>query len=80
MPLGVAVPFDAGYGTTWYSYVAAVLCTWNKGGIQQCHVDGKDVVDFWVTPWGRVISTDPVVKALKPVIVAFIRAATFFAR
>lgn len=96
LPPGAAVPFDPGYGTTWYSYDVAplssqsdasvrtlgrfdgdqVLCTWNKGGIQQCHVDGKDVVDFWGTPWGRVISTDPVVKAFAPVIRSFLSLAT----
>ena len=82
------VPFDPGYGTTWYSYEIAplssrsdaavrslgrfegdrVLCTWNKGGLQQCYVEGKHVVDFGATPWGRVISTDPLVVALEQIL------------
>ncbi|OEY03782.1 hypothetical protein A0K93_07865 [Corynebacterium sp. BCW_4722] len=45
-----------------------ILCVHNKGGMQECFVDGKTVTDLGYSRSGRVLTVDPLWATFAPVI------------
>lgn len=57
----------------------SVMCLMNaKGGQWGCYVDGKEATEIQHAPYGKIITTDPVVKFFAPVISFFVRLTMNF--